>query len=1559
MGAQQDDRARGDLGGDTAATRPAREGLAGTGATTAPAGARSVEVGDRIGRYALTSELGQGGMGRVFVAFDAGLERLAAIKFISVVSTEMVKRFLAEARATARCIHPNIVAVYEIGQHGGAPYLVLEHLDGPSLSQLMRGERLPLPRVITIMTAVARALACAHSHGIVHRDLKPSNIVVLPGDVAKVLDFGIAAFAHSGIAADDDHDATRSLTGEVAGTLPYMAPEQLRGAPADGRVDLWAFGIVLYQLLAGQRPFDDLSEAALRAELQDQRQPTPSIARHRPDLPPALVEIVARCLAKARAQRFQSAEELLAAMQRLAGEHAAQALPTWLATAPSAAESDRVALGLIRAVATHTAPIAIDLDATKVWPDGRVELGTRTETSSTADQVQVVARLAIRAIDGAGGLRTPLEARRARRMRRVLERALRATGARSASAGWLEQRLTEAYRARRHGVAALAVVAGLMVVAVAVWRWSPAPAGSAATTSAQVAQLERLEEQMARLRTAGDDPGADALFDSFTAQPENAPLRSEAWRRRSGRELADRQLESALASAGRSYLAAANPRAAARALAAVVEVQVARRRWDEVGRALVELGASDDVALARAGAAVAVATRRAVARDPMPSAPLATATALLVGTPAPVEMLRAEALDLDGDGQDELVTVADRVVRGLRPGGDVLWEQPFWEIAPGRAAGEVATCATRDATSSWLAVMTHRAGRLYRVDVRGATLVHETGGAASCALGDLDGDGAAELYLASGRDLVRHHLSAPGTWSATRQVLGSQANAVVAADLDGDGRHELAVAVGEWQAFDVRVLAGAELTLVDRVRLGRVVSLAALSRGPGRPALLLAHKTQGWPSLRFLPPVHPTGAPDGLYLLRLHADRLGFVGRLDDELRSEVAVRAADLDGDGRDEGLVNDRDGSSQRQRLLVLHVAEDHELEATTIEGVSVLAAGRFAGGPVDSALAAVTDGPRPSRWWLGLGTTPVPSIPASLPPRTVPVPPGLVADLATTWRRASTLASVGATASALAAFEHLAAVVPADHQAAALAAVLELRLRGGESLGTVYEALAARASPGSTDQLAALTGAMTAALDDGELAAAIRVIDAALSSPALGAEDRLRLQTTRARIAPVARTLFDGGALDGAWAVHDPVGVRRDPVTRALVLDGFGAAPLAGVELVRTGGPIALSIEATIERAEWGAGIAFALQPIGDEARPLHIAFRTIGGGGSYLLGAENVYGAMAEWPHRGVDRQVPIRVHGTWFPETGRVVWELEVDGAKVRRTESRSPVAAAAATWRFEIRSDFSPGDPSATEMRMTIDRIGVAGLEPAPARPSSDLAAARRALANGDHAQARALLTRHGGGDVALAAAMLALRASEPVAAIAALKRVRGGASLAYSAQRPLAHITRVDDGAHASVVRTAIGRDWVTVTASAWTLAALQHPDAETVQRELTQNLHGLELPRHGDVPLLLLRARAYAVIGELAMAEADLDALLAPTGLAAVAPEAQADAYLERARVALRRGADAAASRAILAALDVSPWPTAVADTVLLDPALSALAAAPGLERVHAIGRQLAWPP
>jgi len=285
-------------------------------------------VGARLGQYEIIRELGAGGMGVVYLARDDRLGRRVAIKFLQTGNAELTRRFIIEARATARCSHENIVVIYEVGELQGSPFMVLEYLQGQTLSTVIK-KSAPMPptRAVELIASVVRALASAHDQGIVHRDLKPDNILLTDAGTVKVLDFGIAKVLQE---EPRDPEAGRDLsrpesigaaaldlaarTG-IIGTMAYMSPEQWGiGGPIDHRTDIWATGLILFQMLTGRHPLETLGGDP-RAWVTDLDSPLPSLRHEATEIPAELADLVDRCLRKRKEDRIPDAAALLRALE--------------------------------------------------------------------------------------------------------------------------------------------------------------------------------------------------------------------------------------------------------------------------------------------------------------------------------------------------------------------------------------------------------------------------------------------------------------------------------------------------------------------------------------------------------------------------------------------------------------------------------------------------------------------------------------------------------------------------------------------------------------------------------------------------------------------------------------------------------------------------------------------------------------------------------------------------------------------------------------------------------------------------------------------------------------------------------------------------------------------------------------------------------------------------------------------------------------------------------------------------------------------------------------------
>jgi len=313
--------------------------------------------GAKLGPYEIIAPLGAGGMGEVYRARDPQLGRDVAIKILpSFLSRDpdRLRRFEQEARAAAALNHPNILAVYQMGTHEGAPYLVSELLEGSTLrDQLLRGST-PVRKAVDYAIQTARGLAAAHEKGIVHRDLKPENLFLTKDGRIKILDFGLAKLIqHPGVSDPGSPTMTEGTEpGVVLGTVGYMAPEQVRGQTADDRADLFALGAILYELLTGKRAFHKPTSAETMSAILNEE--PPSASQITPGIPPALQKVVQRCMEKTPEQRFHSASDLAFALEALSDSGSAPT-GTFAAAAPRARGLWMIAAGLVVAIVAGVA----------------------------------------------------------------------------------------------------------------------------------------------------------------------------------------------------------------------------------------------------------------------------------------------------------------------------------------------------------------------------------------------------------------------------------------------------------------------------------------------------------------------------------------------------------------------------------------------------------------------------------------------------------------------------------------------------------------------------------------------------------------------------------------------------------------------------------------------------------------------------------------------------------------------------------------------------------------------------------------------------------------------------------------------------------------------------------------------------------------------------------------------------------------------------------------------------------------------------------------------------
>jgi serine/threonine protein kinase len=278
---------------------------------------RGTLIGKEVGNYRIEKLLGAGGMGEVYLASEARLNRRVALKILPpefVADAERVARFEREARSVSALNHPNLVTIYDLNSLDGLHYIAMEYVEGRTLRELATGGRFKLKELLSVAAQAAEALASAHRAGVVHRDVKPENVMVRADGYVKVLDFGLAKLLES----PANGGAAETQAGTVMGTLAYMSPEQAAGEPLDARTDVWSLGVVLYELATGRKPFGgDNRQETVNAILSDEPRPATDAD---PELPPELDHILSKALEKDRELRYQTASDLRADLKRLGRE---------------------------------------------------------------------------------------------------------------------------------------------------------------------------------------------------------------------------------------------------------------------------------------------------------------------------------------------------------------------------------------------------------------------------------------------------------------------------------------------------------------------------------------------------------------------------------------------------------------------------------------------------------------------------------------------------------------------------------------------------------------------------------------------------------------------------------------------------------------------------------------------------------------------------------------------------------------------------------------------------------------------------------------------------------------------------------------------------------------------------------------------------------------------------------------------------------------------------------------------------------------------------------------
>jgi Protein kinase domain len=347
----------------------------------------AMDAGTRLGPYEILAPLGKGGMGEVYKAHDARLDRVVAIKVLPshlAADPEARSRFDREARAIAGLNHPNICALFDVGRDVGHDFLVMELLEGETLQDRLGRGPFGIGQLVDCGLALVDALDAAHTRGLIHRDLKPANIFLTTRGVPKILDFGLAKTLETPDAVTRPNEAMLTGQGTMLGTIAYMSPEQLRGETLDARTDLFSLGLVLYEMATGQRAFGGETSAVVSAGILGHDAPPPR--RLRPDLPPHLEDTILKAIEKDRSLRCQSAVELRADLMRIKreGRDSAQTAASAVVTpteAPAAPGATRNKGRLIAAAAVLLFGVAL---GGGYWWSQRPSPSTAESTASVA-----------------------------------------------------------------------------------------------------------------------------------------------------------------------------------------------------------------------------------------------------------------------------------------------------------------------------------------------------------------------------------------------------------------------------------------------------------------------------------------------------------------------------------------------------------------------------------------------------------------------------------------------------------------------------------------------------------------------------------------------------------------------------------------------------------------------------------------------------------------------------------------------------------------------------------------------------------------------------------------------------------------------------------------------------------------------------------------------------------------------------------------------------------------------------------------------------------------------
>ncbi len=1421
----------------------------------------AADMPSRIGRYIVLDELGAGGMGIVYAAYDPELDRKVAIKLMYAESDDARARrsqalLRREAQALAKLSHTNIVAIHDVGVYAGQIFVAMEFVAGRTLRRWRDEAPRDWQEIVGVFVQAGRGLMAAHAIGLIHRDVKPDNLLVGDDGRVRVADFGLARYngpEDSQVTAESGSNrplATVAGRGAVVGTPVYMAPEQHDNSGVGPHSDQFSFCVALYEALHQVRPFAGDTTAEL--------------------------------VAAVRAGPLRSG--------------ASSRLPGWL---------DRAVL---RGLAARPEDR---------WPS-------------------MQALLEVLGLD-------EREARSAHRRRQILQ-------------------------------AALVVLAG-----VALYFGARALQASRTREQAEQAAGERLKVAAAgidRLLARGRRAEAEEALQAFLGEPEHHASRAviDAWLLWADRMDAAGDREAALNAAVEAYTGLPEDDAREPAIflriARLFRIQwrfdelatIARRaaeRWPQAVATPVWSQLRADAALAR--------------RDL--GSFLAEVDAGQAGRPhedvAPV--LRAlNAVTYPGVTGDAAVLADREAVLFSVVGSTVSLQAHAMNLAlsPSRALGHdhwldgsmmnVETLRSRPGAPGHL--LGHRDGlvKLYELGADRVQTVFswpdDRPSAATAA--DLDGDGVREFYVGTGsytRKLHRIAMDADGVWQRSAahpgtESLGSDINALARGDFDGDGRDELAVALGPWRAYDVRILqatAGGGLEVGARWRIGHVRALATL-RGPDGSTLLAIAKDNAASSKQAFSADKPDGEPPGLYVVRRDGEALTTVFHAPfpapEGPRDIGHVRwmsSGDLDGDGLDD-LVLRHEAALRREfaSTLLFRQLPNGSFALAPVGHVIPLLVGDFDGDRADELLVTTRQGDQAALAILGAGAEPLARVVA---PGVEPAP-SLLADpvLARAWGRAEDLAGFGLYAAAAAALERRLTLVQARQDGRAISHRIAELYAAAKDHARAAAVLEALAQDGDVDAALAASDEYERAL---RLADALRLARGLLVRVDLSPAQRSRAHAASERLAAVverrdALELRFDRPLAEDWRISEPLALRLDGVRGVLAVEAFAdAGDLMALPIDLTGGPLTVEFELEVERAEWAAQIAVSVRrPDGEAVMTIGVA---AGGGGGFLRRhaifsspeshGRHDFGTFAtDSPTVHSNHVLQVRL----LPEHHELDMEERGDHPERRSQAMEQTLLPGRHLLVLHSTGAESHGPQ---ELRARIRRIAVGGARlaaaDAPATADDRLA---HALVTG---QWREVWTGSASSEFgplwrATAAAELG-RIPEAIATLATVD------PQAPALRKQLRQLLRAQPVLLLPLMRAAFGARHAALLREALATATRMHLDEELQRVWLRVGADLAALPADdaaqidAKAELLAMRAAAWQAVGDGEQAAADLSAAIAlrQPGASAL-DERIAELELRAAEVAAERGRPDEVLVAVTHALARSTTPAFMAERLRLSP-------------------------